>query len=41
MIFHFSQSVIIAVLTYIGIIRESFTAPGADVAEVGRSLQVI
>lgn len=37
--FSFFQSVIIAVLTYIGIITESFTAPGADVAEVGRSLQ--
>ncbi|KFM70155.1 Transmembrane protein 184C, partial [Stegodyphus mimosarum] len=37
--FSFFQSVIIAVLTYIGIITESFTSPGGDVAEVGRSLQ--
>ncbi|XP_042913469.1 transmembrane protein 184C [Parasteatoda tepidariorum] len=37
--FSFFQSVIIAILTYVGVITESFTTPGADVAEVGRSLQ--
>ncbi|XP_054721919.1 transmembrane protein 184C-like [Uloborus diversus] len=37
--FSFFQSVIIAILSYVGIITESFSAPGADVAEVGRSLQ--
>lgn len=37
--FSFFQSVIIAVLTYVGIITESFSDQGSDAAEVGRSLQ--
>ncbi|CAL1273079.1 unnamed protein product [Larinioides sclopetarius] len=37
--FSFFQSVIIAILTYIGIITDSFAAPGSDVGEIGRSLQ--
>ncbi|KAG8190546.1 hypothetical protein JTE90_004121 [Oedothorax gibbosus] len=37
--FSFFQSVIISILAFVGVIRESFTTPGADVAEVARSLQ--